>query len=413
MRRPVVYLHVGGPKTGTTYLQEVLWHNRDALHRDGLLYPGPASDAHFHAVQDLLRISFNGYDDPRVVGAWDRLIDEVRSDQGTALISHELFALAAAEDVDRAMRALSFADVHIVYTVRDLARQIPSVWQEDLKNRHALSFAEFVHGLRGGDPSPHKLVELFWTFQDPVRVLQRWGADIPPERVHVVTVPASGSAPGLLWERFAATIEIDPASCETDVPQASNRSLGVIEASLLRRMNPVLAAKLDWPTYQRWVTNFLARSAFAARDGLIPITLPASEQDWVLERSKRFVVDLNDAGYHVVGDLAEILPAFPAATSRHPDDVSDAEQLHAAADAMVGLIRALGEAPLARPMPQALPSEPMTLFRLGVQQLSNRHRSVMRLRQAYRLGKIGITRVRGVVRGRGQRFDATPVVPED
>lgn len=390
MRRPLVYLHVGGPKTGTTYLQEVLWHNRDALRHDGLLYPGQDSGAHFHAVLDLLRISFNGYDDPRVAGAWDRLIDEVRSDQSAALISHELFALAAAEDVDRVMQSLSFAEVHVIYTARDLARQIPSVWQEDVKNRHALSFTEFVHGLRGDELNPHELVELFWRFQDPVRVLRLWGAHILPERVHVVTVPAPGAEPGLLWERFAATIEVDPAGYETDVPQACNRSLGVIEANLLRRINPVLAEELDWPAYQHWVRRFVTESAVAAGDGLIPITLPAAEHDWVLERSQGFVADLRDAGYHVVGDLTEMVPApTPRGRAyRHPDDVSDAERLDAAAHALAGLIRHLGKAPPVRLMPHALPDEPMTLFRLGVQQLSYRYPSMMRLRQAYRLGKL-------------------------
>lgn len=35
-----VYLHIGAPKSGTTYLQSVLWHNRAELARGGLLFPG-------------------------------------------------------------------------------------------------------------------------------------------------------------------------------------------------------------------------------------------------------------------------------------------------------------------------------------------------------------------------------------
>lgn len=134
--RQVVYLHVGGPKTGTTYLQEVLWRNRDALRRNDLLYPGRDRGAHFHAVQDLLGFSFHQHKDPRVPGAWDRLVNEVRSGPRTSVISHELFALASSKKIHRAMQALSFAEVHVIYTARDLARQIPSVWQEDLRNRN-------------------------------------------------------------------------------------------------------------------------------------------------------------------------------------------------------------------------------------------------------------------------------------
>jgi hypothetical protein len=231
--------------------------------------------------------------------------------------------------------------------------------------------------------------------------VKRWGAQLPPERIHVITVPRPGSAPELLWKRFATTVGLDADGYESGVEEAANQALGVIEANLLRRMNPVLAAELDWPTYQRWVTRFLTKSIFAARDELIPVALPPSEYEWVLERSLQFVSDLRDAGYDVVGDLEETVPVLPADDGefRHPDDASDAEQLDAAVHAMVGLIRRFGmKSPPVRPTQAALPEEPMTLFRLGVQQLSRRHPSVMRLRQVYRLGKLGVARLQGRAR---------------
>ena len=41
-----VYLHIGAPKTGTTYLQEVLFTNRARLAEHGVLYPGESRTAH-------------------------------------------------------------------------------------------------------------------------------------------------------------------------------------------------------------------------------------------------------------------------------------------------------------------------------------------------------------------------------
>ena len=38
--RPVLWLHVGPMKTGTTYLQQLLFADRDALGRAGLHLPG-------------------------------------------------------------------------------------------------------------------------------------------------------------------------------------------------------------------------------------------------------------------------------------------------------------------------------------------------------------------------------------
>ena len=44
-----VFFHVGLPKTGTTYLQTMMWHNRAELARQGVLLPGESSRQHLWA----------------------------------------------------------------------------------------------------------------------------------------------------------------------------------------------------------------------------------------------------------------------------------------------------------------------------------------------------------------------------
>ena len=93
-----VFLHVGVPKSGTTYLQTTMWHNRPALRAQGVLYPGRRRMDHFHACQDL-----RGKRGPRPGGAWDRLRDELSDWPGTGLVTHEFFAMATAEQAQRAV----------------------------------------------------------------------------------------------------------------------------------------------------------------------------------------------------------------------------------------------------------------------------------------------------------------------
>jgi len=38
-----VFLHVGAPKSGTTFLQTVMWENREGLAERGVLIPGGAA----------------------------------------------------------------------------------------------------------------------------------------------------------------------------------------------------------------------------------------------------------------------------------------------------------------------------------------------------------------------------------
>jgi hypothetical protein len=48
-----VYFHIGAPKTGTTYLQNVLFANRPALAERGALYPYEDFGQSFRSMQDF------------------------------------------------------------------------------------------------------------------------------------------------------------------------------------------------------------------------------------------------------------------------------------------------------------------------------------------------------------------------
>src|SRR5215475_13246602 len=51
--RPRVYLHIGEPKTGTTFVQQAMWANRAQLAAHGVLLPGYSHRDHSLASRDL------------------------------------------------------------------------------------------------------------------------------------------------------------------------------------------------------------------------------------------------------------------------------------------------------------------------------------------------------------------------
>ena len=141
-----VYLHIGAPKTGTTYLQEVLFRNRARLAEHGVLYPGDSTAAHYAAVLDLRELSFARLRRPRRRGGVGGG-REPRPATGAArrsMISHELLAAAKAESIERALASLGEHEVHVVLTARDLGRQVPAVWQEMVKNQQTIDFETYL-----------------------------------------------------------------------------------------------------------------------------------------------------------------------------------------------------------------------------------------------------------------------------
>src|SRR4029079_18055480 len=96
---------------------------------------------------------------------------------------------AATPHRARPVQGFATADVRVVITVRDLARQIPATWQETLKNRSETPYAEYLATLFETWPSARRGSGGFWAAQDVEALVRRWSAGVGVERVTVVTVP--------------------------------------------------------------------------------------------------------------------------------------------------------------------------------------------------------------------------------
>jgi hypothetical protein len=304
-----VFVHVGSPKTGTTFLQNLLWSHRDLAREQGLHLPMTRFRDHYLATLDVRGLAGSPPYPTRAVGMWKRLADDALATPGTSLISHELFAGATAEQARQAMERLAGdAEVHLVITARDLVRQVTAEWQEHVKHRSRQSLGDFVAAIRRDDA--HK--SWFWRVQDFADLAQRWGGGLPPSRIHVVTVPPPGSPGNLLWERFAGLLDLDPASFETTRAR-SNESLGLEQTELLRRVNEALGDRLPIPgPYPAVVKEILAHKVLAGRPGT-SLTLADADVEFAAERSRDIVARLQAMGVDIVGDPADLVP--PSAPS--------------------------------------------------------------------------------------------------
>jgi len=333
-----VLLHVGTPKTGTSYLQDVLFRNRDLLHGRGILYPADRFDGHFLAALDLMRLPWGGLE-KEAVGAWDRLAAEVRAFDGTAIISHEILATASRTQVRRALESLGHpgTEVHVVLSVRDLVRQIPAEWQENVKHRATFRYARFLELIRDPERS-HRVGAWFWGVQEIPDILARWGATIPPERIHIVTVPRPGGPKEALWQRFSTTFGLDDLELDLGTERA-NPSLGVPESALLRRINRAATRDLPPVHYRPLVRELLAHQTLSKRTKSPRLSLPPSEYPWVAELTDAWIAELAERGYDVIGDLEDLRGVEPAAESwADPDKPAERQVSQAALEAIRALL---------------------------------------------------------------------------
>jgi hypothetical protein len=332
-----VFFHIGLPKTGTTYLQTILWNNRDRLREQGVLLPGRSPREHLWAsavVREDPRISRR---DPQAAGAWQRIVAAVNDWPETALVSHEFFAAASEEQARRAVAALARAEVHVVLTARDTLGLLTARWQEFVKNGSTRP----VDAYPGSEATdPHN--EWDWGTMDAADVLRRWGAGLPADRVHVITLPKPDEPRDLLWRRFAELVGIDPDGCDTSGSE-QNESLGVVEVELLRRVNARLTGFDSAFDRGVWVRGYLAQGKLVPRGGDKFWPAPRRVEE-LRERGRRTVDAIRYGGYHVIGDVEDLLTPETLPERRHPDSVTDAEVAQAAVDTvavMLGDVRRL------------------------------------------------------------------------
>src|SRR5262245_22102101 len=273
-------------KTGTSYLQEVLRQHKAALAEDGILFPGANGwSDQVMAAKDVLGLHIGPEIAHRADGAWDRLRDEMLHYDGRAsVMSMEFMSFARRDRTRKVVGSLKSAEVHVILTVRDASRVIPAQWQESTQNHGVASWQEYAAAVLAGKDRDNPAWRAFQRALNIPRMLRAWSVAVPPERLHVVLVPAPGAPADQLWQRFASVIDIDPERFPA-LPGQRNVSLGYASADLMRRVNKHLT-DLEQTTYGRTVKRHLCKRILAARHDEPKMSMNRQLGEVSLERNR-------------------------------------------------------------------------------------------------------------------------------
>lgn len=347
-----LYVHVGLQKTGTSYLQAAMLASRQALTEQGVDLVPATKRASFELMLQVRDRYHEGRDPETVLQALERFEQALLDAPGpAALLSQESLAAARRPQIERLLAACGDREVHVVLTARDLGRQVPSSWQQEVKAGRTVSYADYLEALQASQREGRGTHP--WIHLDPPAVLARWARHVPPERIHVVTVPPRGSSPTLLLERFCSVLGLDPASI-TPEEDPANTSIGRVQAEVLRRVN----LELPDDVRRRQVYGDVGKRWFAARilsaQQGPPIRLPATLRPWAESVTGQQIATLAGAGYHVVGDLDDLRCAPDAFEETDSTPDGDAVSV-AAVTALAAIVTEQGRRPADQPTSFAEP----------------------------------------------------------
>jgi hypothetical protein len=305
-----VLLHIGPYKTGTTALQGALKKARPAMAEHGVVYAGRERQ-HMNAALAVRGKNGLPGDPPPPISHWNRLVKQVNAaSDKRVIVSSEFFTESTSEMARKIVEALGGQRVHILVTLRSLAKLLPSSWQQYVRNGQRASYDEWLDGMLRTPPYK-KPTPSFWKRHHHDVLVERWASIVGPENLTVV-VGDDADRKGLM--RSVEQLVGLPAGLLVPEDGWTNRSLTLGEVELVRHLN-IDFKQRGWPDtlYKRIVrSGVIQHMQMARRPGQDEprITTPR----WALERAAQIgagaAEKISASGVRVVGDLS-LLGALP------------------------------------------------------------------------------------------------------
>jgi hypothetical protein len=283
---------------------------------------------------------------PGLIGApdatpkdWERLVRQVeRAGSKRVVVSSEYFDDADAETARAVVEGLGGERVHVVVTLRPLAKILSSAWQQYVRNGLRAGYPRWLDGIFN---SPEREVTpTFWYRQSHGDLVERWASVVGPQRLLVIVLDESDHDSLLrTFERITGL----PDRLLQPEPR-TNRSLTAGEIELIRLMN-VKYRKNDWPEqiYDkvfRWgaIEQMQQRKPGPDERGIVTPAWAVERANEIAEAAARRIAA---SGVMVTGDLASLSAVRPPAETESPP-ASAGLAAAAAAAAVTGTLQASG-----------------------------------------------------------------------
>ncbi|MGW0600703.1 hypothetical protein ACWD11_26755 [Streptomyces sp. NPDC002776] len=370
-------LHIGPHKTGTTSIQGALFGAKEAMAAHGVDFPATSRHPMSAALAVCGRPGMMGDAEPGE-RHWETLVEQVAATgRRTSVISSEFFADAPDDEtIERIVRELSGDRVHVLVTLRPLARIMPSQWQQYVQNGLRMGYEDWLrHMLK--KPPYEKPNPSFWRRHRHDRLVERWVRVTGADRVTVVVVDDRDR--GGLMRTFEALLGL-PENLLHEVPDTANRSLTLAETEMLRNLNVEFRGnELPDEFYSqliRYGAVLHMKNACAPGPDDVKIRTPQWAAEAAAGIGAEMALRIGATGVRVLGDPG-ILSAVP-----EPPTGTDAEPRlppEVAARALYGAVAAAAGAPL----PNGLPGQARTVHRTASKELVRvlGHRALKRLRR--------------------------------
>lgn len=356
-------IHVGAHKTGTSAVQGAFELARDRLPEHGVSYFGAAPGRTY--LEGALAVTGRkpqlGKQVPDL-RQWTALTTAVAAEgDRRVLVSSAFFGDGDAAATSRVVEGFSGTwPVHIVLTLRPLAKVIASQWQQYVQNGLRLRYEDWLDA-KLNRPDDRAPTPLFWHRHRHDRLVARWAEAAGADSVSVVVVDDSDR--GMAFRTFEAMLGL-PSELLVPDSTTMNRSLSLPEAELIRLLNEE-AKRRKWPeqVYARLIRsgaiNHLKRG-YQPGPGDQRIVTPPWARKRAAEIGAEIAAGISALGVRVIGEVSSLAATPAGIADKGPDHPLEVPRISppAAAQAVLGVILAskLPDVAAGKPWPTDQPT---------------------------------------------------------
>ena len=318
-------IHPGFHKSGTTALQESFALNRPLLRENGIFYPPIGSKAHHRVAWALTQRPWGwnrrgGERTPEKY--WDRMASRINgAKEETVILSSEFFSEIDGERIRKIRSEIKGRDIQILFTLRPLAKLLPSSYQQYLKYGITIEYEDWLYAILD-KPGESKVSPTFWKRHSHGKVVARWVDIFGKSNVTLLIV--NEAQPTFLFDEINKFLNLPTGSLNA-APSGSNRSLTMEEISLLLELNRQFPKERVWDEYEvfvragyiRHLTDHVPPAADKAR-----LLTPQWAVDKANELGKVIQKELLGTGVKIIGDVDSLgNSVVPIGTSSYTDSI--------------------------------------------------------------------------------------------
>jgi hypothetical protein len=305
-------LHVGPHKTGSTAIQDALHQARADLALEGVRYAS-SSRHDGPGVRWLTGRLIPGQDPVRAERMWQQVVEAMRDELfARTVFSSEFLSDATDAHLDTIVGQMGADRLHVVVTLRPLAKILPSQYQQSVHRGMILDYPTWLDVvLRDLDAERS---QTFWRRQRHDRLIRRWVERIGVD--HVVAIVADSSDFTMVPRSFEQLLDVSPGTL-VDRDVMVNRSYTLAELELVRGFHAA-GREVGLSVGQRHA--LMARTSRFVKERVPEKGEPKlSTPDWAIDEANRVGGEIRDylasSGVRVIGDPAPLAAAgYEAAT---------------------------------------------------------------------------------------------------